>query len=385
MREKNIEILSFMYFVIITIMYGFWFTNFEITGLPYSMLLWSAFALATLSFLIDIYKSKEFIKLVLLAIISICVYISSHETIYILMVWSAIMAKNIGIKRSLTTIFIIRLIMFGIVIFSSFIGVLDIGEKIVSKGIYGTVVGYGLGYIHPNNLAQAVFYLATLFLCIKNKNTTNIDYIIIFFIDIVTYMITKSKTACILLALLLLILFVIKKNIEGDLYKIYSKICLSITILLPVFGTMLPLLILSADGKIKSIIYFWNGIFNQRFSNAAMMYLSFPLTLFGKIIDTDYLQKAFGYNVIDNGYIFALFNFGIIGFLVVIMLYFFTMKKLIKDKEYVYFSVITVVLCFAFMENILRAMFMNFCMVFWCVVISSDNNAAIQKSRIYER
>lgn len=362
--------LAYSYFIIVTCMYGFSFTKLDITGGLHDVLLISSLLIASLSFVVDAYSSKMFSRLIIIGVLSLLVYFSSHETLYILMVWSAIMIKDIGYDKALKIIFYIRLIMFAIVLICVLFGIIGIEKTTVSKGLYGQVVAYGLGYSHPNNLGQEIFYLSTLFLCIKNEKIKNQHFIYLIIIDIITYAITGSKTPCSLLLILILILFVFKNFSKQRLYTIYSKVCLTLSVILPIFGTVLPVIMLNSSGKLRQIIYLLNGKLNQRISNSSMMYRSFPITLFGKIIDLEYLKKHFGYNVVDNGYTFALFNFGIIGFGLMALLYFLSIKILIKKKQVVYFSVITMTLCFAIMENILRAMYMNFCMLFWWEVIS---------------
>lgn len=64
------------------------------------------------------------------------------------------------------------------------------------------------------------------------------------------------------------------------------------------------MLYVSSTGAIQRLIYTLNGYFNGRFMNASNMFVSFPITPFGKIINLDYLQRIYGYDVVDNGYFF---------------------------------------------------------------------------------
>lgn len=105
-----------------------------------------------------------------------------------------------------------------------------------------------------------------------------------------------------------------------------------------------------------------------------MLFQNFPVTLFGKIVNTDILQSIYGYDVIDNGYVFLLFNYGIIGSLTILILYFYVIKKLIKRKEIVYLIMVLAFLLLGTMENVIRSVAVNFTMIFWYEFIRDSKN-----------
>lgn len=374
MHIRKKELLVCFYFSIITLMYGFCFTPLDITGAMHDILLYTAVLLACIV-LIDNYNFVVFVKMVGVLLLSFFVFMSSHETIFIIMILSAFMIKNISYQKIFKMIFFERFIMLVIVLLYVLIDVINIGKIEVSKGIYGQVVAYSMGYFHPNNFAQEVFYLSTLYLCKKNGRLRNWDYGLILLMDVVTYLITRSKTACILIVIIIGTLYYINNFTDKKRYKIFSNLYLVLCVVIPLIGIASPAIILQATDRIQRIVYYSNAHLNQRISNAAMLYLSFPLTLFGKIIDLDYLKMRFGYNVVDNGYVYSLFNFGVIGFGLMITLYLIALKELLKQREVVYVTVIVATLCYAYMENILRAMYMNFCVLFWWEAISKNKKS----------
>lgn len=384
--EKKIKILAYTFYMLVAFMYGFTYTQFEITGVFHDIILSLLFIIAALVFITDAWIEKSLIKTFIIASISAFVYLSSHETIFVVMFLSAVMIKNTGYKKAFEIMFFVRMMMLFLILMALLMNITEFKTFVVAKGIYGSEIAYSLGYIHPNNLAQEIFYLISLFLCIKNEKLKEKDFLILLVVDIITYMITKSKTACILIFIVLFCIYImqnilkrkkiiftyeekwIKKN---SLEKAYKTVCMFLCCIVPMMGVFLPILFLKSSGKLQQIIWLLNGRLNNRLSNATMLLNSFQIPLFGKIIDLEFLKQKYGYNVVDNGYIYALFNFGIIGFTLIIVLYIISVKKLIEKNQMVYVTVITATLCLAFMENILRAMFMNFCMLFWWEVISS--------------
>jgi len=370
MVVSRTSFFSYCYIILVTIMYGFSLTELDIQGSIHDIILIFALLSAFSAIMFDKYYTKSIVKTIGIVLLGFLVYFSSHETLLIIMLIMAIMVKNIGYNKALKLVFNIRLVMFLIVVFCILIGYLDVGKVVVSKGIYGSVIGYGVGYSHPNNFAEEILYLSTLYLCIKNEKIKSLNLLILLIIDCITYLITGAKTACILLLMLICVLFIYKKIDNERLYKVYSKFCIAVSLILPIISIVFPIMLIISSGKLRNILYLLNGKLNQRLSNATMLFYSFPITLFGKIIDLNYLKKQYGYNVVDNGYVFLFFNFGVIGFILVVFLYYFAIKKLIKKRQVVYFSVIVITLCLATMENILRAPFMNFCMFFWWEVLS---------------
>lgn len=370
MVVSRTSFFSYCYIILVTIMYGFSLTELDIQGSIHDIILILALLCAFAAIMFDKYYTKSIVKTIGIILLGFLVYFSSHETLLIIMLIMAIMVKNIGYNKALKLVFNIRLVMFLIVVFCILIGYLDVGKVIVSKGIYGSVIGYGVGYSHPNNFAEEIFYLSTLYLCIKNEKIKSSNLFILLIIDCITYWITGAKTACILFLILICVLFIYKKINNERLYKVYSKFCIAVSLILPIISIVFPIMLVFSSGKLRNILSLLNGKLNQRLSNATMLFYSFPITLFGKIIDLNYLKKQYGYNVVDNGYVFLFFNFGVIGFILVVFLYYFAIKKLIKKRQVVYFSVIVITLCLATMENILRAPFVNFCMFFWWEVLS---------------
>ncbi len=361
---------SYCYIIIVTVMYGFYFTKLDIEGSLHDLLLILALLSAFASIVFDKYYTKSVIRIVGIILLGLLVYFSSHETLLIMMILLAIMAKNVDYHNMIKLIFYIRLTMFCFVMLCVLIGYIDIEKITVSKGIYGDVIGYGFGYTHPNIFAEEILYLITLYLCLKNERLKSINLIVLVIIDSITYCVTGAKTACGLLLLLVAVLFIYKKNNNEKLYKIYSKFSLVMSLVLPLVSILFPVLFMFSSGKLQTFLYLLNGKINQRISNSTMLFYSFPITLFGKIIDLDYIKMQYGYNVIDSGYVYLLFNFGIIGFILIVFLYFYSIKKLIQKKQVVYLSVIMITLSLATMENVLRAPFVNFCMIFWWEALS---------------
>ncbi|GHN53129.1 hypothetical protein ME802_09020 [Lactobacillus delbrueckii] len=89
----------------------------------------------------------------------------------------------------------------------------------------------------------------------------------------------------------------------------------------------------------------------------------------------------YGYSVVDSGYVNLLFDFGILGFVIFIVLYILTIRRLIREQEYIYLAVLIAVFMWGFTENIFRSFGMNFTVLFWGMLLNHDDRQGKQKHR----
>lgn len=91
----------------------------------------------------------------------------------------------------------------------------------------------------------------------------------------------------------------------------------------------------------------------------------------------------YGYSVVDSGYVNLLFDFGILGFVIFIVLYILTIRRLIREQEYIYLAVLIAVFMwgFRFTENIFRSFSMNFTVLFWGMLLNPKDRQGKQKHR----
>ncbi|ALJ23174.1 hypothetical protein AO203_04250 [Lactobacillus gallinarum] len=365
------RIFAIFFFILIETMYGFELTFIRIPNDIYTVLLYTSVFCFLCAISMTKWTVSEATRAICMLVIALAVYISSKESLYFLLMFAGIIMHCINYKDALITIFITRLfILFWIILLSLF-NVIPINEMSVSKGVSGSAVGYGLGFIHPNDLAQAIFILCIIYLCIRRNKIDIKDKILFFLVTVINYSITKSRTIFIISIFILFMLIINNFNL-GNKMLIYSAIPIYIVAVL--ISLVIPYLYNESTGILRNIAFIANGILSGRFSNASMLFQNFPVTLFGKIVNTDILQSIYGYDVIDNGYVFLLFNYGIIGSLTILILYFYVIKKLIKRKEIVYLIMVLAFLLLGTMENVIRSVAVNFTMIFWYEFIRDSKN-----------
>lgn len=367
MYIKNKELPALLYIVLCEIMYGFKLTTLNFPNIIYTVLQVLALVSLIISMFIAYWTVKETFKALGLITIGLCVYLSSGETLFLLLIGFCLVMKGLSnYKIALKSIFVVKLGIAILVIFLSLVGVLPNKELPVSKGGYGWVYGYSLGFTHPNGLAVTIFLLCLMYICIRNEKLNFKDCFFIFLVELCVTFITKNRTTLFLVLLMFMMFSIKNKKRLNNFFPVYF-LCISI------IGILVPYLYTTATGGVQNFLYNLNGVLNGRLSNSVMLIQSQRLTLFGKIIDLNKLQNIYGYNVVDNSYIFTLFNYGIIGMGLIIFLYLYTIKKLCKKQEYIYVIVLCIFLTLSIMENGLRTVAMNFTTIFWCEFLVSTN------------
>lgn len=351
-------------------MYGFELTYIRIPKDIYTILLYASMLCFICAVSMTVWTISEALRALMLLAVALAVYISSTETLYLLLMFSAIIIHCIDYKKALITIFTVRLIILIIVISLSLFNVIPINEMSVSKGAAGFTIGYGLGYIHPNDLAQSVFILSIIGLCIREEKIDIKDWLTFFILALINYFITKSRTVFIISIFILFVLII--RNYKVGI-KIIKRSAIPIYIIAVTISLVIPYLYNEATGIIQHIAYIWNGILSDRFSNANMLFNIFPITLFGRIVNTSVLQPIYGYSVVDDGYVFLLFNYGVVGSLTILALYFYSIKKLIIQKKIIYIIAVLSFLMLGTMENAIRSVAVNFTMIFWYEFVKKDN------------
>lgn len=345
-------------------------TEINFTGFLREIVLLLSFSTAMVVIFLSRYKREMILKKAIILFLTVVVYFISHESLYLVLFLSALILKDEeDMFCGLRALFYARLWILLGVVFCSVLRIIPFRVIEVNKSFQVSQRGYCFGYIHPNSFAASVFFLISLYFCIHQKRKQNYDLIIVVFIDLFLYGATKSKTSCALIMVLLLGM----KMIRDDPTVINSalKTCGRFMVFFGCgIGIGIPMIYAQLTGRMQFVAYKLNGLLNNRLLNATFLIKTHDLSLFGQIIDTKSMFNYSGYGVIDNGYIFALYNFGIVGFLLLIFFYYVSLKVAIRDDKLVYSLTIVLYLFMAISENCMRSMYMSYVNVLFFLAIN---------------
>lgn len=366
---------SLCFFILIEIMYGFSFTPLDFTGILHDVLLYSALFMAAMSLLLrHRWNAMLLLKVCITLGTGVLVYVLANETLFLIMMLATLLAGDVGYPKILKSIFFVRLSMLFIVLLSTAVGIFPVGLVVVTKGAFGTEIAYSLGYTHPNGLGQEIYFLCSLYVCFRNNKIKKSEILVILILDLVAYFVTKSKTACILTAMMVLFAWFYQsiKNVIEKNKKILTRLLLGVGVLFPIASIGGSYAYTNATGKLRYVLYYLNTILNGRLSNGSIMFVRFPLKLFGMQIDLSSLSRFYSYFIVDNGYIFSLFNFGLIPFTLLVFMYLYSLLRLMKGGNYIYAANLFLFLMCVVSENIMRAMFVNFSVIFCYEIYAED-------------
>ena len=114
-------------------------------------------------------------------------------------------------------------------------------------------------------------------------------------------------------------------------------------------------------------------LFNGRIGLAYISLLVYPITLFGKSIDTS-IWNQYQYYALDNGQVMVLLEYGVAGF----FCYFWIIQKALnqikKEKEFVFAIVIIVFLIWSMYEGTMYFIGKNFALLFLGTIEFRENS-----------
>ena len=209
------------------------------------------------------------------------------------------------------------------------------------------VFRHTLGFNHPNtamSLLLPIFFLLYYLYYDKAKILIPIS---IFIIGKIVFNYTYSRTTFLLILLFIVLILANDKYIK----KLKTIFCLESGIII-FFTFFLP-------------YYFKNTFLNKLFSGRLVLFYNyltkFQITFLGNKEIIEYYKLY----PLDNVYLRTLFENGIIGFILLIILISYTMKILFKNKDYRAIRIFSIVLIFGFMES--TALFYYFNIIYFII------------------
>lgn len=322
-----------------------------------------------------IFSKKYTIKYLLLNILIlmfglISYLISGNSDIFISLLL-VMLAWNINLDEILKIIFNVRFIVFILVVSLSLIGILDVGTIATTSADKGVLLGYG----HANTFAGSAGILIFLMFAIKRNNIKHIHYYIALIADILIFYFSRSRTSLMLISLLIVIVYMVKNSslINNWVLKI-SKYILPL-ILISIF----TFIFIRTKGIAPHFIDIIDKIMNGRILLACMNLMYYPITLLGQRIDMSLIATSNTYFALDNGYIYILIHYGVIGLLVICILQQYAITRCINESETILCVISTLILCWMMYEGMMVSATANFTLLFSVVTIKKYNNIKTQK------
>lgn len=298
-----------------------------------------AFALFCCKILTTRYSKKQWIGMVLAGILGAFCYLMLREEYVIRFVVMAFAAKDIDTDKYFRKWFLVSLA--GTVIIAM-LAITGVAGLLVDVRHYGRGVEearWCFGFNHANNVHCMFWYLAALFLFINRKQNTLKVYGVWFFLNLVLYAFTKSRTGFIATMLLVLgmVAFQYIKSLNGKWWIYITGIfAIGLCVFLTIWGCIY--------GFVGSkLVEFADRFLTQRLQ----MGFAFANINQWKLLPT---PREYG-GAIDNGFAVLFYQYGILFATCILALLVWLIFKMYKQHNgHEFIILITIVLVF-FMER----------------------------------
>lgn len=323
--------------------------------------------------------SKRYTKIFLFLNVAIFIFalisyrISGNSDIFtsILLI---MLAWKIDLDEILKVIFNVRFIVFIFIVFLSLIGILDIGTIATTSADKGVLLGYG----HANTFAGSAGILIFLMFAINRYRIKNYHYIIALITDILIFYFSRSRTALMLISFVIICVICIKSS--QDFNRQILK--MSKFFLPSLFIVLFTLILMQFKSIAPHFLQIVDKVMNGRIVLSCMNLSYYPITLLGKKIDISYIAASNTYYALDNGYIYVLIHYGIIGLVIIAGLQQFAILRCVRMKEPILCIVSIAILVWMMYEGMMIATTFNFTLLFSVVKMRQYSNKKFLRGEV---
>ena len=325
-----------------------------------------AITVAAVYIVVRKYTPKELFRIIVLNAVGFLCFLSSGLSgLFMTMMAITLLPKN-SLNHVLRMIFTEEVAIFCAIILGSQIGLLSNLAVEINKNTY-MATARTLGFSHPNMLAAQATSIVLLFLCINRNRLKKIYFEVAYFSIVLIYFFAHGRTSLLLGMAAVTLIALRKKNWV-------SKMVLTVLPGVYIFVVVVLIACMAAyskNGETAIVKILNDGLFNGRIGLAYRSLLVYPITLFGKPIDTS-IWNQWQYYSLDNGQVMILLEYGIAGFIC----YFWTIQKTLHQikKEIVFAIVGIVFLVWSMYEGTMYFIGKNFALLFLGTIEFRENS-----------
>ena len=321
-------------------------------------------AFSILCILVRRYSIKELLAHVSILLLAVMSYIISGNTDMFASILLVVLAWKLNIDDILKMIFSIRFVVFISVVLLSLVGVLKKGSIALTSADKGVLFGYG----HANTFAGSAGILIFLMFAICRNNLKKIHFVIAVIADLLIFYFSRARTSLLLMTALVFILLMCKyvKNMDKVILKV-AKYFQSILLII-IFG----LIFLRAKEMMPRFVDMVDKLMNGRILLSAMNLAYYPVTLIGQKVDLSLIALDNQYYALDNGFVYILIHYGILGSLIIAGFQQKAIMKCIEKKDVVLTTICILILFWMVYEGMMVSATSNFTLLFAGTLIGTD-------------
>ena len=302
-------------------------------------------AFSILCILVRRYSIKELLAHVSILLLAVMSYIISGNTDMFASILLVVLAWKLNIDDILKMIFSIRFVVFISVVLLSLVGVLKKGSIALTSADKGVLFGYG----HANTFAGSAGILIFLMFAICRNNLKKIHFVIAVIADLLIFYFSRARTSLLLMTALVFILLMCKyvKNMDKVIF-------------------------LRAKEMMPRFVDMVDKLMNGRILLSAMNLAYYPVTLIGQKVDLSLIALDNQYYALDNGFVYILIHYGILGSLIIAGFQQKAIMKCIEKKDVVLTTICILILFWMVYEGMMVSATSNFTLLFAGTLIGTD-------------
>ena len=304
------------------------------------------------------FNLKNIFRTLVLTIIIFLSLIKTDDmttTLFLLIVLIA--SNNTNFERVIKNIFLIESVSFVFILLSCKIGII---EDYTIRRELGEEYRHSFGFIHPNTLMLSFFSIVILYLYCQKDKINLIKTLVLFVFSLVIFYYTDSRMGLVALILVLTMNYIFKYKGRIILAK-YGKILSWSIVFFAVLSVIMTVLYPTVD----------MSKLNELLSNRILLQYRaldrYGITLFGQEIEwvgqgasnegLDWNE----YNFVDNSYIKALINNGLLFFILILLGHYHILKEIVKNRNVYGFVAIFMIGIYSITDvSLLRIMYNPF-------------------------
>ena len=287
------------------------------------------------------YTVTEFLFSIALVMASLLSWLYSGSDYVFIMTIFVVAAKNVEYSLICKTASLFCILSIAGVVIMSLIGLLPniIQERSYSFGL--TVERRSFGFQHVNFLGGYVLLSVTCILYLRKDRICILDYAALILLAATLYFYINSKTSAALLAITSFLLYLAQHHLSR---QILVALCIALIACAIGLSFILP----NIYSQSNDIIVLIDEILSKRLSFDAMFLNKYPILPFGQELELvsslEAARTGQSMSVLDNTYLHLLLRFGLVTFVLYLVMYIMLLRKAIRNGNYTLLVMCTAIL-----------------------------------------
>ena len=292
--------------------------------------------LLSLKILLDVTREKFSLKkMLIIFFLLICMFLTYIRTddyaTTVNLIILLIASHNMNFKKTIKIIFYVELLGFIFILLSCKVHIIE--DYIINRETETNLNRHALGFIHPNILMLTFFSIVVMFLYIKKEKINMLYVLVLTIINLILYRYTDSRMGTFITEFAIICFYFVKMNKTKDIFWKFKSIIPYIVIIFAVLSVILTI----AYDKVN--LEKINEFSSNRLELQFRAWNEYGITLFGQKIEwvgqgiTNKKLIWKDYNYVDNSYVKAIVNYGVIFFVIIMYGEYYVLKKSCESRD----------------------------------------------------